>query len=94
MTGVQTCALPICIFTVKSHNKLLWGAMLCSLALTTAVIFVPYVNTAFGFANSNGQSYISWLEYVIALTLAFAIIPLVEIQKAITRAVKRKRRNK
>ncbi len=82
------------IFTVKSHNKLLWGAMLCSLALTTAVIFVPYVNTAFGFANSNGQSYISWLEYVIALTLAFAIIPLVEIQKAITRAVKRKRRNK
>lgn len=79
------------IFTIKNHNKLLWGAMLCSLALTTAVIFIPYVNTAFGFADSNGQSYISWLEYVIALALAFSIIPLVEIQKAITRAVKRKK---
>ncbi len=79
------------IFKIKGHNKLLWGAMLCSLALTTAVIFIPYVNTAFGFANAQGQACISWLEYLLSLALAFAIIPLAEIQKLITNAVKRKR---
>lgn len=78
------------IFRMKSHNKLLWGAMLCSLVLTTAVIFVPYVNTAFGFANADGQACISWLEYVISIAMAFAIIPLVEIQKLITNAIKRR----
>ena len=45
------------------------------LALTTAVVFVPYVNTAFGFANENGQAIISWQEYIISLALAFSIVP-------------------
>lgn len=81
------------IFKTKSHNKLLWIAMCCSLALTTAVVFVPYVNTAFGFANENGQAIISWQEYIISLALAFSIVPLVEIQKLIMRAIS-KRKNK
>lgn len=67
--------------------------MCCSLALTTAVVFVPYVNTAFGFANENGQAIISWQEYIISLALAFSIVPLVEIQKLIMRAIS-KRKNK
>ena len=51
---------------------------------------MPYVNTAFGFANADGQACISWLEYVISIAMAFAIIPLVEIQKLITNAIKRR----
>ncbi len=63
------------IFRIRNQNLLLWGAMLLSLALTTAVIYIPGLNTAFGFVS------ISAAEYFIALALAFAIIPLVELQK-------------
>lgn len=77
------------IFTLHSHNKILWFAMIGSLALTTAVIYVPGVNDAFGFVDANGQGVISFAEYVIALALAFAIIPIVELQKLVVRAVKR-----
>ena len=65
------------IFRLKTHNFVLLSAMLTSLALTTAVVYIPYLNTAFGFAN------ISALQYFISLALAFAIIPLVELQKLI-----------
>ncbi|MCM1195133.1 MAG: cation-translocating P-type ATPase [Firmicutes bacterium] len=77
-------------FKTGSRNTLLWIATLSSLALTTAVIFVPYVNTAFGFADANGQARISLLQYMLSLLLAFAVIPIVEIQKLITNAIKRK----
>ena len=69
------------VFTLKTHNKSLWLAMLGSLVLTTAVIFIPGVNTAFGFAS------ISIAEYLVAMALAFSVIPIVEIVKAIQRAV-------
>lgn len=69
------------IFTMKSHNKLLWGAMLLSLILTTGVIYIPGVNDAFGFAHIN------FAEYVIALGLAVVIIPIVEIMKLIQRKI-------
>lgn len=79
------------IFSLHSHNKIMWAAMIGSLALTTAVIFIPGVNAAFGFANPDGSACISVSEYFIALAMAFAIIPLVEIQKLIVRAVKNKK---
>ena len=69
------------VFKLKTHNKSLWLAMLGSLVLTTAVIFIPGVNTAFGFAS------ISIAEYLVAMALAFSVIPIVEIVKAIQRAV-------
>ncbi len=69
----------------------MWAAMLGSLVLTTAVIFIPGVNSAFGFANPDGSACINVAEYFIALAMALAIIPLVEIQKLIMRAVKRKK---
>ena len=69
------------VFPLKTHNKSLWLAMLGSLVLTTAVIFIPGVNTAFGFAS------ISIAEYLVAMALAFSVIPIVEIVKAIQRAV-------
>ncbi|MBQ7916574.1 MAG: cation-translocating P-type ATPase [Firmicutes bacterium] len=63
----------------KSHNKFLWGAMILSWVLTTAVIYVPFLSNAFGFAH------ISFMEYLISMALAFAIVPIVEIQKLFQR---------
>ncbi len=71
------------IFRLKNQNLLLWGAMLLSLLLTTAVIYIPGLNTAFGFVSIN------MVEYFTALALALAIIPLVEIQKAIVNLIRR-----
>lgn len=67
------------VFTLKGHNKALWGAMLFSLVLTTVVIYVPFLADAFGFEH------ISLMEYVTALLLAFLIIPAVETVKWIQR---------
>ena len=67
------------VFSLKGHNKVLWGAMLFSLVLTTLVIYVPFLSRAFGFEH------ISLMEYITALLLAFLIIPAVEIVKWIQR---------
>lgn len=62
----------------------MWGAMGISLLLTTAVIYLPFLSNAFGFTPISAQ------EYFIAMALAFAIIPLVEIQKALENAVSKR----
>jgi Ca2+-transporting ATPase len=67
------------IFTLQTRNLWLWGAALGALALTAAVIFIPPLATAFGFTA------ISLPEYLTALALAFAIIPLVELVKLVQR---------
>ncbi len=69
------------IFSLKSHNKILWAAMLGSLLLTTLVIEVPFIANAFGFTP------IGLAEYGIAMGLAFLVIPVVEIVKLIQRKV-------
>ena len=63
------------VFSLKSHNKILWAAMLGSLLLTTLVIEVPFLANAFGFTP------IGWQEYAIAMGLALLVIPVVEIAK-------------
>ena len=80
------------VFSLKSHNKLLWGAMLSSLLLTTAVIFVPGVNAFFHFADAAGNSIIDVKEYFIALALALSVIPIVELQKAIVSAIRKRKK--
>lgn len=67
------------VFTMKSHNKLLWASMALSLVLTAAVIFIPPVAALFGFET------ISVTEYLIALGLALLILPIVECIKLIQR---------
>jgi len=62
-----------------SHNWLLYGAMLLSFVLTTAVVEINVLSNLFGFAHLDA------LEYGISLGLAFLIIPIVEIIKAIQR---------
>lgn len=80
------------VFTLKSHNKLLWGAMISSLALTTAVIFVPGLNAFFHFADAAGNALIDFKEYIIALALAVSVIPIVELQKVIVCAVRKRKK--
>ena len=71
------------IFRLKTHNVVLWAAMILSLALTTAVVYIPKLNTAFGFVTLTAA------EYFISLAMAFAIIPLVEIQKLIVNVTRK-----
>ncbi len=69
------------IFAVKGHNKTLWLSMLVSLILTVAVLFIKPVALAFGFTQ------ITIGEFGIAIALAFAIIPIIEITKLIQRKI-------
>ena len=72
------------VFSLPSHNKVLWGAMVGSLALTTLVLEVPVIANAFGFTP------VSWTEYGVALALAFLVIPVVELVKLIQRRAARR----
>ena len=76
------------IFTLKNQNWYLIGAMVLSLILTSAVIYVPGLNTAFGFTS------ISFTEYAVAMGLAFLVIPIVEIVKLIQRAANKNKKIK
>ncbi len=67
------------VFSLHTHNKILWAAMLGSLVLTTLVIEVPFLANAFGFMT------IGLLEYAIAIGLAVLVIPVVELVKLIQR---------
>ena len=69
------------VFSLHSHNKILWAAMLGSLLLTTLVIEVPFIAKAFGFTT------IGFAEYAIAMGLAFLVIPVVELVKFLQRKI-------
>ena len=67
------------VFSLKTHNKVLWAAMIGSLLLTTLVLEVPFLANAFGFAV------LGWQQYTIAIALALTVIPIVELVKFIQR---------
>lgn len=67
------------LFTIKTMNWALFGAMLASWILTAAVIYVPFLSELFDFQH------ISLTEYAIAMLIAIMIIPLVELVKLIER---------
>jgi len=73
------------LFAQRKQNKWLWGAGLLSLVMTTLVIFVPFLANAFGFATTTIS------EYLVALALAFVVIPIVEIEKLISRIVAKRK---
>ncbi len=73
------------IFKMKSHNKLLYGAMLFSLVLTTCVIEIPFMANAFSFKELDIK------EYLISLALAILVIPIVEVVKLIQRKTCKKK---
>ncbi|MBQ4338416.1 MAG: cation-translocating P-type ATPase [Clostridia bacterium] len=73
------------VFGQKSHNIVLYGAMVASLALTTAIIEIPVLAEMFDFTHLDP------LAYGISIGLAFLVIPFVEIVKAIQRAASKKK---
>ena len=73
------------VFRLPTHNRLLWAAMALSMVLTLAVIYLPFLSNAFGFAH------ISLAEYLTAMGLAISIIPIVELEKWLKRRKNRAR---
>ena len=73
------------IFKLNTQNKALWFAGIASLLATTAVLYVPFLQTAFGFEH------ISLAEYAVALGLAALMIPIVEIVKACQRGLAKRK---
>ena len=67
------------LFSLKTHNKYLSLAMIGSLLLTVVVITVPFLANAFEFEA------ISLAEFLVAVALGFAVIPIVEVGKLIRR---------
>lgn len=67
------------IFKMTKQNMYLLGAMLLSWICTTAVIYIPFLASAFGFER------ISPAEYGVSMLLAITVIPIVEIVKLIQR---------
>jgi len=70
------------------NNKYLDLSALLGVALTVAVVLIPGVNTVFHTAFLNGY------EWLVAIGVAVAIIPIVELQKLIERLVSRKKYKK
>ena len=67
------------IFKLKEQNIWLWVAAGLAFILTGVVIYVPFMSEAFGFTS------ISLTEYVIAMSLAITVIPIVELVKLFQR---------
>ena len=73
------------LFSIRKQNAWLWGTLAFSLLVTAAVVFVPFLNRMFSFQP------ITAAEYLTALGLALAVIPVVEAEKAIRRKTVRSR---
>ena len=74
------------LFSIRKQNIWLWGTLAFSLLVTAAVVFVPFLNRVFSFRPVTAA------EYLTALALAFAVIPVVEAEKAIRRKAARSRK--
>ncbi len=72
-------------FGQKSHNIVLYGAMVVSLLLTTAIIEIPFLADMFEFTHLDFKA------YAISIGLAFLVIPIVEVVKAVQRAIAKKK---
>ncbi len=72
------------LFTMKSHNKVLFIATIGSLIATTLVTEISFIANAFGFVS------VGLLEYAIAIGLGALIIPIVELVKLVQRSLSKK----
>ena len=72
------------IFTLKSNNKYLLLAMLASFVLTLSVVYIPRLNNIFKLTALPGS------YFFIAIGLSFIILPVVEIEKLISRIASKK----
>lgn len=71
------------IFSMKTQNKWLWGAAALALALTVVPVEVDFLAEVFGFMPLPVHALLT------ALGLAFLIIPIMEVYKAIMRKIEK-----
>lgn len=71
------------IFSMKTQNKWLWGAAALAVVLTVVPVEVDFLAEVFGFITLDP------IALFTALGLAFLIIPLMEIYKAVMRRVEK-----
>ena len=71
------------IFSMKKQNKWLWGATALALVLTVVPVEVDFLAKVFGFMPLPVHALLT------ALGLAFLIIPIMEVYKAIMRKVEK-----
>ena len=71
------------IFSMKTQNKWLWGAAALALVLTVIPVEVDFLAEVFGFMTLDPMALLT------ALGLAFLIIPIMEVYKAIMRKVEK-----
>ena len=71
------------IFTIKNQNKMLWLAGGVSFVLSTLLVMVKPIASIFSLTP------LTFAQYGIAIAIAFAVIPIVEIVKLIARTVKK-----
>ena len=69
------------IFSLKTQNKVLWGAMAISLILTLIVIYIPPLAEVFSLAP------LSVKELAVSFGLGLSVIPIIEAVKAVQRAI-------
>ena len=63
------------IFKLNSFNWWLLGAVILTIVFTLGVIYIPFFVNLFGFES------IDFTEFMVAFTLAFSIIPIIELVK-------------
>ena len=71
------------LFSMKKQNKWLWGAAILALILTVIVVEVPFLAEMFGFMELPMEA------LAAALGLAFLIIPIMEVYKAVMRGIEK-----
>jgi len=73
------------IFTLKTSNRVLWGALMFSLILGLSVIYVPFLADIFFLVP------LTFEEVLVCLGLAVSIIPIIEVIKLWQRRKEKRR---
>ena len=68
------------VFTLKHRNNFLLFSVIASMLLTIPIIFVPVLRNVFSLVQLSGT------QILYAILLAVAIMPVVELVKAVQRA--------
>ena len=71
------------LFSMRKQNAWLWGAAVLALLLTVVVVEFDPLAEVFGFMTLRVDA------LLVALGLAFLIIPIMEVYKAVMRSVER-----
>ena len=71
------------VFYQLFHNPWLWGAVALSVALQIAVIYIPFLQSAFDTFPLQGS------DWLICILVASSVLWLRELEKVVWRALRR-----